>query len=211
MGRSTGRRGGGKICRRAAVVLCLCAGLAIAVHPTAVRAAGPLYPLYYVMEMPPVLTGFEMDETQEKHTLYTGVLRGTLGGLPVQKATLILRPGASAGAGGGEFSLQTVAGAVKNGLVLMTTDKKQTSLWFSGIYLGARLAFRVAGPANNIAGATYAGKGLADTSFADHGNYLAAVTQGVASLTPVARAEAVAAADRNLGLVTGYREETGTP
>jgi hypothetical protein len=199
------------MCLGAAAAVCLCAGVALAVAPAVTRAAGPSYPLYYAIEMPPVLTAFEMDQTKEQHIFYTGVLRGTLGGLPVQKAAITLLPGASAGAGGGEFSLQTPAGTVKNGLVLMTTDKNHTSFWFSGIYLGARLAFRVDGPSNNIVGTTYAGKGLADTTFADHNTYLAAVTQGVAGLAPAARAEAIAQADRNLGLVTSYRQETGTP
>jgi hypothetical protein len=173
--------------------------------------AAPIYPLYYAFEIPPVLTGYELIEQGDKHLLYTGVLRGTLGGLPVQKATMTLRPGASAGFGGGEFSLQTAAGAVKSGLILMTSDQKQMSLWFSGMYLGARLAFRVVGRASDFGTATFAAKGLADSSFADDGAYVAAVTQAVANLPPAARAEAIADADRNLNLVSGYRQETGTP
>jgi hypothetical protein len=173
--------------------------------------AAPSYPLYYALEIPPVLTGYELNAQQERHAVYTGVLRGTLGGFAVQHAEMTVRQGASAAAGGGEFSLQTAAGAVKNGLVLITSDKSQTSLWFSGIYLGARLAFRVVGPAGDLSGATFAAKGLADTSFADHGSYIAAVTQAVANLAPAARAQALAEADRNLGLVAAYRRESGTP
>jgi hypothetical protein len=161
--------------------------------------------------MPPALTGFEMDDKQNHYTVYTALLRGTLGGLPVEKATIMLRPGASSGAAGGNFTLQTTAGAVANGLVLMTTDKQLTALWLSGIYLGARLAFRVSGPAKDFGVAAYAGKGLADTSFADNNAYLAAVAQAVANLPPAARAQAVAGADRNLGLVGAYQQETGTP
>lgn len=194
-----------------AVALCLGAALTLPFTPGTVQAGAPPCPLYYSFDMPPVLTGFEMDDKQNQYTVYTGLLRGTLGGLPVEKASIMLRPGVSTGAGGGTFTLQTTAGAVANGLVLMTTDKQVTLLWFSGTYLGARLAFRVSGPAKDFGAAAYAGKGLADTSFADNNAYLAAVTQAVANLAPAARAEALAGADRNLGLVSAYQQETGTP
>ncbi|HLW47312.1 MAG TPA: hypothetical protein VKW09_06035 [bacterium] len=193
-----------------AAVLCLGAALALPFLRGAVQAA-PSYPLYYAFEIPPVLTGYELDDRQERHLVYTAVLRGTLGGLPVQRAAMTLRPGASAAVGGGDFSLQTAAGAVKNGLILMTTDKRQASLWFSGTYLGARLAFHVVGPVADFGAATLAASGLADTTFADHSNYLAAVTEAVAGLAPAARAEALTEADRNVGLVTTYRQQTGTP
>lgn len=198
---------------RGGTVVALCLGAALAVAHTAgtVQAGAPPYPLYYSLDMPPVLTGFEMDDKQNQYTVYTGLLRGTLGGLPVEKATIMLRPGASTGVGGGNFTLQTTAGTVANGLVLMTTEKQLTSLWFSGTYLGARLAFHMSGPAKDFGAAAYAGKGLADTSFADHNAYLAAVTQAVANLAPAARAEALAGANRNLGLVGSFQQETGTP
>jgi hypothetical protein len=196
------------------LVLCLC-GICAAVTalpgPNSAQASDPTYPLYYALDMPPVLTGFELNQVQEKHILYSGTLRGSLGGLPVEKAAITLRPGASPGAGGGDFSLQTPAGEIKNGLVLMTTDKKQTSLLFSGVYLGARVAFRVSGPATDVASTAYSGKGLADSTFADHTTYLAAVSQGVAKLPAAARAQTLADADRNLSLVSTYRQETGTP
>jgi hypothetical protein len=194
-----------------AVALSLGTALVLLFAPATVQAGAPPYPLYYSLDMPPVLKGFEMDDKQNQYTVYTGLLRGALGGLPVEKATIMLRPGASDGAGGGTFTLQTTAGAVANGLVLMTTDKQLTSFWFSGIYLGARIGFRVSGPAKDFSSAAYGGKGLADTSFADNNAYLAAVTQAVANLPPAARAEALAGADRNLGLVGAYQQETGTP
>lgn len=196
--------------RRAAVTLGLAAALGLASASGAVRAA-PLYPLYYVVEIPPVLTGYEMNENQEKHVIYTSLLRGTLGGLPIETATLTVRPGASAGAGGGEFSLKTPAGAVKNGLILMTADGRQTTLLFLGTYLGARLQFRMAGPTKDFGSATMAAKGLADTSFAAHSEYLAAVTQAVANLAPAARAQAITQADGNLRLVAAYQGTAGTP
>ena len=193
------------------MALCLGTALPLPFAPATVQAGAPPYPLYYSLDMPPVLRGFEMDDKQNQYTLYTGLLSGTLGGLPVEKATIMLRPGASAGAAGGNFTLQTAAGAIANGLVLITTDKQLTSLWFSGTYLGARIAFRLSGPAKDLGVAAYAGKGLADTSFADNKAYLAAVTQAVANLPSAARAEALAGADRNLGLVGAYQQETGTP
>lgn len=193
----------------AAAVLCLSAAFAQPFGKGAARAAQP-YPLYFAFEIPPVVTGYEQNEQQEQHAIYTGLLRGTLGGLPIQRSTLTLRPGASTLVGGGDFSLQTSAGVLTNGLILMTGDKQQTSMWFSGLYLGEHLAFHVTGPANFATG-SFAAKGLADTSFADHSSYLAAIRQAVANLAPAARAQALADADRNISLVGAYRQETGTP
>jgi hypothetical protein len=211
-GQRQNRRGAGRwISAGTVVALCLGTALALPFAPTTARAGAPPCPLYYSLDIPPVLRGFEMDDKQNQYTVYTGLLRGTLGGLPVEKATVMLRPGASDGAGGGTFTLQTAAGEVANGLVLMTTDTQVTSLWFSGIYLGARIAFRVSGAAKDISGTAFAGKGLADTSFADNNAYLAAVSQAVANLAPAARAQALAGADRNLSLVDAYQQETGTP
>lgn len=209
-GKATRRRGPRRstLAREAAVLLCLGAALALGIVPGPARAA-PSYPLYYVLEIPPVLTGYEMDDQQNRHIVYTGLLRGTLGGLPIQKATLTLHPGASSGAGGGEFALQTTAGAVTSGLILMTGDARQTSLWFSGTYLGARLEFHVTGAAKDFGATTIAAKGLAETSFAAHGEYLAAVTQAVANLSPAARAEAISEADRNPALVSAYQRTAG--
>ncbi len=195
---------------RAAVALGLAAALGLVPAAGAVRA-GPSYPLYYVLEIPPVLIGYEMNEQQDKHVIYTSLLRGTLGGLPIEAANLTVRPGASAGAGGGEFSLKTAAGAVKNGLILMTADGRQTTLLFLGTYLGARLQFRMAGPTKDFGGATMAAKGLADTSFAAHSEYLAAVTQAVANLAPSARVQAITQADGNPRLVAAYQGTAGTP
>jgi len=196
--------------RLAAVHLCLVAALGLMAGAGTVRAA-PSYPLYYSLEIPPVLTGYEMDENQNKRVIYTSVLRGTLGGLPVEAAAFTMRPGASANAGGGEFSLKTAAGAVKNGFILMTADGRQTTMLFLGTYLGARLQFRIAGPATNFGSAAMAAKGLADTSFAAHSEYLAAVTQAVANLPPAARAVAITQADGNLRLVTAYQGTSGAP
>ncbi|MHB8732042.1 MAG: hypothetical protein ACYDAB_09650 [bacterium] len=194
----------------AAGVLCLVLALGFIGSPRAVGAA-PLYPLYYSLEIPPVLTGYEMDEQKNKHLLYTSLLRGTLGGLAVESASVTLHPGASAGAGGGEFSLKTAAGAVKNGLILLTTDRRQTTLLFSGLYLGARLDFRMMAPTENFGNATIATKGLAETSFVAHSEYVAAVTLAVAGLGPAARAQAITAADGNPRLVTAYQSTTGSP
>lgn len=186
----------------AAAVLCLiAAGGAV---------AQPVYPLYYAFEVPPLLTGFELTAGYERRPLYTGLLRGTLGGLPVEKSAFTYRPGASAGAGGGEFSLQTAAGAVEHGLILMTTDGRKATLLFFGTYLGARLQFRIAVPTQDFGTAAISSKGLADTTFAGHADYLGAVTRGVAALAPAAQAEAISQANGNPGLVSAY-QRTGAP
>lgn len=196
--------------RAAAVVLCLALALGAAASPRAARAAF-LYPLYYSLEIPPVLTGYQIDDRGDKHLLYTSLIRGTLGGLAIESATVTLHPGASAGAGGGEFSLRTAAGAVKSGLILMTTDRRQTTMLFSGMYLGARLEFRMVGPTEGFGTATIATKGLADSSFVAHSEYVAAVTLAVANLTPAIRAAAITQADGNLRLVSAYQTATGAP
>ena len=197
----------------AALSLCIAALIVLPLAQSPLGAAPSYlsYLLYYGLEIPPLLTGYEMDEQQNRHPIYTGLLRGTLGGLPVQRSAFTLRPGASAGAGGGEFSLQTAAGAVKNGLILMTTDGRQISLWFSGIYLGTRLQFRLATQAKDFGTATVGARGLAETNFTAHAEYLAAVTQAVANLAPAARAEAITQADRNPGLVAAYERAPGSP
>lgn len=195
---------------RAAAVAVFAMTLGLTLAAGAVRA-GPLYPLYYAIDMPPVLTGYELDDRQEKHLIYTSLLRGTLGGLPIEAGTVTLRPGASAGVGGGEFSLKTAAGMIKGGLILMTSDGRQMTLVFSGAYLGERLQFRMTGPAKDFGTATVASKGLADTTFVAHSEYLAAVTRAVASLTPAVQAQTIAAADSNLRLVTAYQSAPGVP
>lgn len=205
-----GGRAAGHVVVKAAVSLGVAAVLCLAPAIGVVRAA-PSYPLFYVVDIPPVLTGYEMDDQQNKHVIYTSLLRGTLGGLPIETATVTLRPGASANAGGGEFSLKTAAGTVKNGLILMTNDGRHISLLFLGTYLGARLQFRVSAAAADFGGVTVATKGLADTSFAAHSEYLAAVTQAVANLAPAPRAQAVTQADRNLRLVAAYQASPGAP
>ena len=187
----------------AAAVLCLIAAGG--------AGAAPVYPLYYAFEIPPVLTGFELSASYERRAIYTGLLRGTLGGLPVEKSAFTYRPGASAGAGGGEFSLQTAAGAVEHGLILMTTDGRQITLLFLGTYLGARLQFHIVGLAKDFGTTAITSRGLADTSFASHADYLTAVTQGAAALAPAARAEAIAHANANPRLVSAYQRETGAP
>lgn len=173
--------------------------------------AAPSYPLYYVLDVPPFLTGYEMDEAQNQHTYYTSLLRGTLGGLGVDSGSLLLHPGASTKAGGGDFALKTTAGAVKNGHVLMTVDGQKTTLLFFGTYLGANLEFRLIGPAKDLGSVRIEGKGLAGTSFAAHSEYLAAVTQAAAALPPTVRAQLVTQADGNLRLVTVYQTTSGSP
>lgn len=196
--------------RRAVAVLCTAAALTFALAAPAVRAAA-LYPLYYVLEIPPLLTGYEIDQDQNKRLVYTSLLRGTLGGLPVESATLTLHPGASAGAGGGQFSLRTAAGPVKDGLILLTTDPKLTTLVFLGTYLGARLQFKMVAPTATFGNGTISTKGLADTSFVADSEYVAAVTLGVAGLAPAPRAQAITAAESNLRLVSAFQQSAGSP
>lgn len=202
----TGRRTPSRPARAVAVLSTL---LGLALAGGAVRA-GPLYPLYYAIDIPPVLTGYELDERKDKHLVYTSLLRGALGGLPIE-GSVTLRPGASASAGGGEFSLKTAAGVVKGGLILMTSDGRQMTLLFTGSYLGERLQFRMAGPAKDFGTATVASKGLADTTFIAHSEYLAAVTHAVANLTAALQAQTITAADGNLRLITTYQSAPSVP
>lgn len=195
---------------RALAVLCAAAALTFVPVARAVHAA-TLYRLFYALDIPPLLTGYELDESQNKHLIYTSLLRGTLGGLPIDSATLTLHPGASAGVGGGEFSLRTPAGPVKDGLILLTTDRAQTALVFLGTYLGARLQFKMVAPTATFGTGTISTKGLADTSFVADSEYVAAVTLGVAGLAPAPRAQAITGAESNLRLVSGYQQTTGTP
>ncbi len=187
----------------------LCAA-ALMLAPRGVQAAIS-YPLYYALEIPPVLTGYELDDQQNRHLVYTSLLRGTLGGLAVDSGTVTLHPGASAAAGGGQFTLRTAAGSVKDGLILLTTDRKETTLVFLGTYLGARLQFKMTGPTETFGTAAISAKGLAETNFVAHTEYVAAVTLGVAGLPPAARAQAITAAESNLRLVTAYQATTGSP
>ncbi len=187
----------------AAATLCLAGALSPGL-------AAPSYPLYYVFDVPPVLTGYELSKDLNRTIVYTGIIRGTLGGLPVTTGTFSYRQGASASVGGGDFTLQTAAGAVQKGSILMTSDGPRTTLLFFGTYLGTRLSFRLSGP-SPAAGAALTSKGLADTGFATHAEYVATVTQAAANLPPAARDEAIRGAEGNARLVAAYQRTTGAP
>jgi hypothetical protein len=204
-----------------------------AIASLAPLAAGPAraqseaqsgYLLYYAVQIPPLLKGYSStdctgDQAQipgalcqsQEHAIYTGELNGTLGGLPIQRATLTFRPGASSDAGGGEFALQTAAGAIEKGIFLMTTDGRQTTLVFFGTYLGARIQFHLSGAAKDFPLGTLDAKGVAQTNFSGHTDYIAAVTKGVANLPQAAKAQVIGQANGNPVLVSAYQRTTGAP
>jgi len=207
--------------RERRIIAAVAAAAALALVPPAgpARAQSP-YLLYYAVAIPPLLMGYQSSCPQnepdaicqpDERVLYTGQLSGSIGGLPIQRGTLTYRPGASKGAGGGEFALQTPAGTIQKGLILMTSDGQQVTLLFFATYLGARIQFRLTSAVKNFPGETLDAKGVAETSFAGHGDYIDAVTKGVAKLPIAARAAAIGQANGNPVLVSSYQRTSGTP
>jgi hypothetical protein len=183
-----------------------CVGLA-SVIPAA--SALPSYPLYYSFEIPLALPGMTVtDEGVQKS--YTGTLRGTLGGLPVQSASFTYGTGASKSVGGGTFSLATAAGEIRDGHILMTTDGKRTTLLFFGVYLGTRIEFGITGDGEQIGGIGVTAIGLARTGFASHDQYMRAIRAAVTSFPPDARAQILSQADTNPSLVRDYQAKSPT-
>lgn len=168
-------------------------------------AAQPEYPLHYSFDVPLVIAGITLSDDGTKKN-FNGSLRGILGGVPVTEAKYTYANGVSARAGGGTFSLTTKAGSFKDGQILMTSDGKQTTLLFFGIYLGARVSFSVTGPIDQIGGSSVTATGLAETNFRSHEQYVAAVRDATATLSPAARDQVAAQADQNLRLVREYQQ-----
>jgi hypothetical protein len=190
-----------------AAFLCLAAAPAAPAAPAASGAPAPDedgYRLYYRLDVPPALIGLALSDQGSKNT-YSGILRGTLGGVVITDAHYIYSNGASKFAGGGTFTMTTMAGPVQQGRILMTGDGKTTTLVFFGIYLGARVSFSIVGPDEQLGGSAVTATGLADTTFRSHEEYMAAVRQA-AGLSDAVRSQVVAQADQNPRLVREYRE-----
>ncbi len=165
----------------------------------------PSYALYYSFEIPLALPAITLGDEGARKT-YAGTLRGSLGGLPLRAASFSYGTGASAGAGGGTFSLATAAGEVRDGRILMTTDGARTTLLFFGIYLGTRLEFSITSDSQQVGGTGVTAAGLARTGFASHDDYMAAVRQSVASLPAETRDQIISQADANPRLVRDYQQ-----
>jgi hypothetical protein len=204
---------------RVAAAAALAATLALvpAAHPVRAQSS---YLLYYTLAIPPLLMGYESSCPTDQpdaicapqdRRIYTGTLSGSIGGLQIQRATVTYRPGASRSAGGGEFALQTAAGTIDKGLILMTSDGRQVTLLFFGTYLGARIQFRVVSPAADFPTGTVDAKGVADTSFAGHSDYIEAVTKSVANLAPAVKTAVIEQANSNPALVASYQRTGGQP
>lgn len=178
--------------------------------PSFLGAALPSYPLYHSFQIPLALPAITFQD-EGARTLYTGTLRGTLGGLPLLSASFTYGPGPSKAAGGGTFSLATAAGEVRNGQILMTVNGERTTLLFFGVYLGTRLEFTLSSDRPQIGGSGVAATGLARTGFGSHEAYMAAVRRSADALPPSTRDEILAQADTNLRLVSGYEQKPPSP
>lgn len=190
-----------------AAVAVVGAGMLTVVPGRPDRAAGQSdeYPLYYSLDVPLSIPGITLSDDGSKRT-YNGTMRGTIGGIPVTDVKYTYANGASTRAGGGTFSMTTKAGAVKDGHILMTSDGKQTTLLFFGIYLGARLSFSIVGAGEQVGGSGVTSTGLAETNFRTHEQYVEAVRDATAALPPAARDQIVGQADQNLRLVRDYQQ-----
>jgi len=191
--------------RLAGAAVALIAALVIPGRSPAVSAPPP-YMLYYAFDVPLALPGLVLSDAGSK-TIYTGTLKGTLGGLPLISARLEYGPGASKAMGGGTFSLATPAGAVRDGQILMSTDGDRTTLLFFGNYLGTRLEFSVASDRMQIGGEGVTATGLAPTGFHSHDEYRDAVVKSTASLAPAARDQILSQVDTNPGRVSQYQQK----
>jgi hypothetical protein len=182
----------------------------VVLAPVSPGAALPSYPLFYSFQIPLALPGIAFQEDGSR-MIYTGALRGTLGGLPVRSARFTYGPRASASVGGGTFTLATAVGDVQGGQILMTSEGERTTLLFFGIYLGSRLELAVTSDRQQIGGSGVTATGLARTGFASHDAYMAAVRKDSEALPSSARDEILAQADTNLRLVGEYQQKPPSP
>lgn len=179
----------------------------LALPPAPLGAAPAPYQLYYSFDLPRALEGMVLDGSGNTQKSYSGMLRGTLGGLPLREGTYSYAAGFSSGAGGGTCVLATAAGSLRNGQILMTTDGKRTTLICVGEYLGTHIELTINAEGVPIGGLGVRAAGLALTGFHSHEEYMAAVRAGVASLSPDARAQAIAQADTNPRLVSAFERQ----
>lgn len=173
------------------------------------------YPLFFSFEIPLAAPGLRItddgtQQTSSSQQTFSGTLRGTLGGLPIRAASYTYQLGKTKVVGGGTFTLETAAGAVRDGRVLVSVGDQRTTVLFFSTYLGGRLEFALTGDRPQIGGTGVVVRGLARTSFASHDDYAQAVRAAVASLPPGTRDEITAAADRNPILVSNFEQNGGT-
>jgi hypothetical protein len=172
------------------------------------RASGqPEYALFYNFEVPLSVPGIALSDDGTKQT-FNGTLRGTLGGIPLTQGRYTYANGASKLAGGGTFAMITKAGTVKDGQILMTSDGKQTTLLFFGLYLGARVSFSITGSGEQIGGTGVSATGLAETNFRSHEQYVTAIREATTALPPAVRDQLVGQADQNPRLVRDYQQRS---
>jgi hypothetical protein len=192
-----------------AAALAFAVGLVLPTASPGAPAAPPQddegYRLYYRLEMPPSLVGLTVTDEGSRNT-YNGMLRGTLGGVLVTDAHYTYSNGASKFAGGGTFTMTTLAGPVQQGRILMTGDGRTTTLVFLGTYLGARVSFSIVSPDEQVGGSGVTAAGLADTTFRSHEEYMAAIRQTAAGLSDAVRLQVIGQADQNPRLVREYQQ-----
>jgi hypothetical protein len=177
---------------------------ATAVRVPRADAALPSYVLFFKFDLPLTLPAVVMTD-EGAHSSYTGTMRGTLGGLPVQAATYTYGTDVKIPIGGGTFILTTAAGEVRDGEMLVSSDGQATTLLFFGVYLGTRLEFSIHSDRPQAGGMGVTVSGLARTGFANHDEYMAAIRKAVASLPEGDRQKVLAQADINPRLVNDYQ------
>jgi hypothetical protein len=193
---------------RLVTALATAGGLLIVAPAWLDRAGGQSeseYALYYRFEVPVAIGGMAVSDEGTKKT-FNGTLRGTLGGIQITEARYTYANGASERAGGGTFSMSTKGASFKNGQILMTSDGRQTTLLFFGLYLGAHVSFTITGPQDQIGGSSVIATGLAETNFRSHEQYVAAVREATTALPPAERDQITAQADRNAQMVREYQQ-----
>jgi hypothetical protein len=193
---------------RLVTALAMAGGMLVVAPAWLDRAVGQSeseYALYYSFEVPLAIGGIAVSDGGTKKT-FNGTLRGTFGGIQIAESRYTYANGASQRAGGGTFSMTTRGGSFKNGQILMTTDGKQTTLLFFGLYLGAHVSFTITGPQDQIGGSGVVTTGLAETNFRSHDQYVAAVRDATAALPPTERDQITAQADRNAQMVRDYQQ-----
>jgi hypothetical protein len=191
---------------RLVTVAATAGGLLIVAPAWLDRAAGQSeYTLYYRFEVPLAIGGIAVSDNGTKKT-FNGTLRGALGGIQIAEARYSYANGASPRAGGGAFSMTTKGGSFKDGQILMTSDGRQTTLLFFGLYLGTHVSFSITGPDDQIGGSGVTATGLAETNFRSHEQYVAAVRDAAAALPPAERDQIVSQADQNARMVREYQQ-----
>jgi len=167
-------------------------------------AAPGSYSLFFNFNLPLTLPSVAMSDEGARAS-YTGTMRGALGGLPLQAATYTYGADVKKSVGGGNFTMSTAAGEVRDGEILVSSDGPATTLLFFGLYLGTRLEFAIHSDRPQVGGMGVTVSGLANTGFTNHDEYMAAIRTAVASLSADTRQTVIAQADINLRLVNEYQ------